>query len=157
VAFVPMLFITGMSGPYMRPMALSVPVAMLMSMVVAFTVTPWLSYHVLKGVYGKGGHQPAEPQATWTYRVYRAVLTSFLNSRLAAWGLIGFTSLLFAASCTLPVLGLVPLKMLPFDNKSEFQVLVDLPEGSTVERTDAVLTDLTAELQTVPEVAEVLS
>ena len=51
-----MLFITGMRGPYMRPMALIVPVAMLMSMVVAFTVTPWLSYHVLKGVYGKGGH-----------------------------------------------------------------------------------------------------
>ena len=63
VSFLPMLFITGMMGPYMRPMALNVPVAMLMSMVVAFTITPWLSYHVLKGVYGKGGHEPADPHA----------------------------------------------------------------------------------------------
>jgi multidrug efflux pump subunit AcrB len=157
VSFLPMVFITGMSGPYMRPMALSVPVAMLMSMVVAFTVTPWLSYHVLKGVYVKGGHEQADPHATLTCRVYRAVLTPFLNSRLAAWGLIVFTALLLAASCALPALGLVPLKMLPFDNKNEFQVLADLPEGSTVERTDAVLTDLSHELRTVPEVAEVLS
>lgn len=156
VSFLPMLFITGMSGPYMRPMALSVPVAMLMSMVVAFTVTPWLSCRVLKGA-GKGRHEPADPRATRTYRVYRALLTPFLNSRRAAWGLIGSTGLLLAASCVLPGLGLVPLKMLPFDNKNEFQVLVDLPEGSTVERTDAVLTDLACELRTVPEVAEVLS
>ena len=98
VSFLPMLFITGMMGPYMRPMALNVPVAMFMSMVVAFTVTPWLSYHVLKGVYGKGGHEPIDPQKTLTYRVYKAVLTPFLNSRLAAWGLIGFTALLFAGS-----------------------------------------------------------
>ena len=57
LSFLPMFFITGMMGPYMRPMALNVPVAMLMSMVVAFTVTPWLSYHVLKGEYGKAGHE----------------------------------------------------------------------------------------------------
>ena len=157
VSFLPMLFITGMMGPYMRPMALNVPVAMLMSMVVAFTVTPWLSYHVLKGVYGKGGHEPADPHATLTYRVYRAVLTPFLNSRPAAWGLIGFTGLLLAGSMALPALGLVPLKMLPFDNKNEFQVLVDLPEGSTVEQTDAALKSLADELRKAPEVAEVLS
>ena len=142
LSFLPMLFITGMMGPYMRPMALNVPVAMLMSMAVAFLVTPWLSYQLLKGRYGRGGHEPSDPRATSTYRVYRAVLTPFLNSRRAAWGLIAFTVLILVASCALPVLGLVPLKMLPYDNKNEFQVLVDLPEGSTVERTDAVLTDL---------------
>ncbi|MFO0849593.1 MAG: efflux RND transporter permease subunit [Gemmataceae bacterium] len=157
VSFLPMLFITGMMGPYMRPMALNVPVAMLMSMVVAFTVTPWLSYHALKGVYGKGGHEPADPKTTLTYRVYRAALTPFLDSRLAAWGLIGFTGLLLAASCALPALGLVPLKMLPFDNKNEFQVLIDLPEGSAVERTDAALKELADELRGQPEVTEVLS
>ncbi|MFO0850686.1 MAG: efflux RND transporter permease subunit [Gemmataceae bacterium] len=157
VSFLPMLFITGMMGPYMRPMALNVPVAMLMSMVVAFTVTPWLSYHALKGVYGKGGHEPADPKATLTYRVYRAALTPFLDSRPAAWGLIGFTGLLLAASCALPALGLVPLKMLPFDNKNEFQVLVDLPEGAAVERTDAALKELADRVRTAPEVREVLS
>jgi len=157
VSFLPMLFITGMMGPYMQPMALNVPVAMFMSMVVAFTVTPWLSYHVLKGVYGKGGHEPVDPQRTLTYRVYKAVLTPFLNSRLAAWALIGFTTVLLLASMVLPVLGLVPLKMLPFDNKNEFQVLVDLPEGSTVEETDAALKALSDEVRTAPEVKEVLS
>jgi multidrug efflux pump subunit AcrB len=157
VSFLPMLFITGMMGPYMRPMALNVPVAMLMSMVVAFTITPWLSYHVLKGVYGQTGHEPVDPHTTLTYRLYRAVLTPFLDSRTAAWGMIAFTGLLLAASCALPALGLVPLKMLPFDNKNEFQVLVDLPEGSTVERTDQVLKELADQIRTTPEVAEILS
>ncbi len=157
VSFLPMLFITGMMGPYMRPMALNVPVAMFMSMVVAFTVTPWLSYHVLKGVYGHGGHESVDPHKTLTYRVYRAVLVPFLESRLAAWGLIGFTCLLLAASMILPAVGLVPLKMLPFDNKNEFQVLVDLPEGSTAEETDGVLKALSDQIRTAPEVSEVIS
>jgi multidrug efflux pump subunit AcrB len=157
VSFLPMLFITGMMGPYMQPMALNVPVAMFMSMVVAFTVTPWLSYQVLKGVYGKGGHEPTDPHQTLTYRVYKAVLTPFLNSRLAAWGLIGFTTLLLLTSMALPALGLVPLKMLPFDNKNEFQILVDLPEGSTVEQTDAALKALADQVRTAPEVREVLT
>lgn len=157
VSFLPMLFITGMMGPYMRPMALNVPVAMLMSMVVAFTITPWLSYHVLKGVYGHGGHEPVDPHQTLTYRIYRAVLTPFLDYRLAAWALIGVTGLLMAASMALPALGLVPLKMLPFDNKNEFQVLVDLPEGRTIEQTEAALKDLADELRKFPEVTEILS
>lgn len=157
VSFLPMLFITGMMGPYMRPMALNVPVAMFMSMVVAFTVTPWLSYQVLKGVYGKGGHEPTDPHKTLTYRIYKAVLTPFLDSRLAAWALIGFVALLLLGSMVLPALGYVPLKMLPFDNKNEFQVLVDLPEGSTVEQTDAALKDLADSVRTAPEVREVLS
>jgi len=157
VSFLPMMFITGMMGPYMRPMALNVPVAMFMSMVVAFTVTPWLSYQVLKGVYDKGGHEPTDPHKTRTYRIYKAVLTPFLESRRAAWGLIGFTGLLLAGACIVPALGLVPLKMLPFDNKNEFQVLVDLPEGTTVETTDAVLLDMAHELKKNPEVAEVLT
>lgn len=157
LSFLPMLFITGMMGPYMRPMALNVPVAMLMSMAVAFTVTPWLSYHLLKSQHGMGDHKPTDPRKTLTYRVYRALLTPFLNSRHAAWVLIVVTILLLVMSCALPLLGFVPLKMLPYDNKKEFQVLVDLPEGSTVERTDAVLTDLVKELRKAPEVTEVLS
>lgn len=157
VSFLPMLFITGMMGPYMRPMALNVPVAMLMSMVVAFTITPWLSYHVLKGVYGKEGHEPVDPKSTLIYRTYRAILVPFLNNRLMAWGLIGFTGLLLLGSMVLPALGKVPLKMLPFDNKNEFQILVDLPEGSTVEKTDAALKALADEVRHAPEVTEVLT
>ena len=157
VSFLPMLFITGMMGPYMQPMALNVPVAMFMSMVVAFTVTPWLSYQILKGVYGKEGHEPVDPHQTRTYLIYQKILTPFLDSRLAAWLLIGFTTLLLLAAMVLPAIGLVPLKMLPFDNKNEFQVLVDLPEGSTVEQTDAALKSLADEVRTASEVREVLS
>lgn len=157
VSFLPMLFITGMMGPYMQPMALNVPVAMFMSMVVAFTVTPWLSYQILKGIYGKGGHEPVEIRQTKIYQIYQRLMSPFLNSRLAAWGLIGFTSLLLAGAMVLPAIGYVPLKMLPFDNKNEFQVLVDLPEGSTVEQTEAVLQELAAEIRTATEVREILS
>ena len=157
VSFLPMMFITGMMGPYMRPMALNVPIAMLMSMVVAFTVTPWLGYHALKGIYGKGGHEPEEPTKTLTFRIYKGIMTPFMNSKVAAWGLIGFTAVLFGASMVLPLLGLVPLKMLPFDNKNEFQVLVDLPEGSTLERTDAALYALGSEILKAPEVRMVSS
>ncbi len=80
VSFLPMFFITGMMGPYMRPMALNVPVAMLMSMVVAFTVTPWLSYHVLKSQYGKEA-EPFELTRSLTYRIYRAILGPLLRWR----------------------------------------------------------------------------
>ncbi len=157
VSFLPMLFITGMMGPYMRPMALNVPVAMFMSMVVAFTVTPWLSYIVLRGAYGKGGHEPIDPNRTLIYRAYRAILLPFLNSRAKSFALIAFTGFLLLASMALPLLGKVPLKMLPFDNKNEFQVLVDLPEGTAVEETDAVLKELADSVRTAPEVTEVLS
>ena len=157
VSFIPMVFITGMMGPYMRPMALNVPVAMFMSMVVAFTITPWLSLHVLKGVYGKGGHEPEEPSQTSIYRVYRAILMPLLNSKWLAWGLILVTTGLLLASMALPAMGLVPLKMLPFDNKNELQVLVDLPEGSTMENTDAVLQEMADLVCSANEVREVLS
>src|SRR5262245_23347207 len=118
VSFLPMFFITGMSGPYMRPMALSVPVAMVMSMVISFTVTPWMSYLVMRRQYGKGEHQDTATNSR-THRAYKSIVTPFLNHRLLAWALIAAMALLFVGSIVLPVTGRVPLKMLPFDNKSE--------------------------------------
>lgn len=156
VSFLPMFFITGMMGPYMQPMALNVPIAMLMSMVVAFTVTPWLSYLVLRGQYNKPHHE-VDPKTTFTYRIYRSIITPFLNNRLLAWLLLGVMLLLLLASMALPLLDKVPLKMLPFDNKNEFQVLVDMPEGTPLESTDAALRALSNELRKAPEVTEVLS
>lgn len=155
-SFVPMLFITGMMGPYMRPMSLNVPVAMLMSMVVAFTVTPWLSYHVLKSEYGKE-EKPYVLQETVTYRIYSACMRPLVRSRLLAYGLILITLVLFVGSLMLAVFGLVPLKMLPFDNKNEIQIVVDMPEGTPLERTQAVLDDLARYLRTVREVTQVLT
>ena len=155
LSFLPMLFITGMMGPYMRPMAINLPLTMVMSLLVSFTVTPWMSFHVLKGEHGKGGHEEVVLEKTRTYRVYRLLLGPFLASRRKAWLLVGGVVLLLFASMTLPALGLVPLKMLPFDNKNEFQLVVDLPEGSTLEETDRAVRALEDYLVTVNEVTDV--
>ncbi len=96
VSFVPMFFITGMMGPYMRPMALNVPLAMLMSLVVAFTITPWMSYHVLKGEYGRADEEAFDLRRSKLYRVYSAIVRPLLEHRWIAWLVIGGTALLFA-------------------------------------------------------------
>ncbi|HUW81531.1 MAG TPA: efflux RND transporter permease subunit [Phycisphaerae bacterium] len=157
VSFIPMLFITGMMGPYMRPMALNVPLAMLMSLVVAFTITPWMSYHVLKGEYGKGEEKPYVLEDSLVYRAYRAAIQPMLTRRAARWTLLGVMVVLFGFSCWLAMDRRVPLKMLPFDNKNELQVVVDMPEGTTLERTEAVTADLARYLRGVGEVTDVIT
>ena len=156
ISFLPLFFITGMMGPYMAPMALNVPIAMLMSMVVAFTVTPWLSYHMLKGEYGKEA-EPFVLERSLTYRIYSTIVSPFVNRRLWAWLLMFTVIVLFVLSSMLAVTGRVPLKMLPFDNKAEFQIVVDMPEGTTVETTDEVMRALADRLREAPEVTEVLT
>ncbi len=153
LSFLPMLFITGMMGPYMRPMAINLPLTMLMSLLVAFTITPWMSYHVLKGEYGKE-EKEFVLEDTRTYRVYKRLLNPFLQSRTRAWLLVLGVVVLFLISLALPALNLVPMKMLPFDNKNEFQLVIDLPEGATLEQTDAVVRDLEDYLATVNEVTD---
>lgn len=155
VSFVPLFFITGMMGPYMRPMALNVPLAMLMSMVVAFTITPWMSYHILKGGSGHADDEAWVLERSPVYRAYRAVLHPLLRSRLLAIGLLVGTALLFVFALWLGAARLVPLKMLPFDNKNEFQILVDLPEGTTLERTDAATRAMARVALSLPEVDNV--
>ncbi len=163
VSFLPLFFITGMMGPYMAPMALNVPLAMLMSLFVAFAVTPWLSWLVLRK------HVKPDPGAAdleddheavrrgGIYRSYALLMRPVLGNKTLRWGLLGFTGLLFVASGWLVMDRRVPLKMLPFDNKNELQVVVDLPEGSTVERTDAVLAELAQVVRGVAEVTDVTS
>jgi multidrug efflux pump subunit AcrB len=151
LSFVPMLFITGMMGPYMRPMAINVPVAMFMSLLVAFTITPWMSYYLLRPLYGKG-HDHDAAEVGLAGRLYGGVVAFFLDHRWSRWVLLlGIVGLLLVAG-RIALGGAVPLKMLPYDNKSELQLVVDLPEGSTLERTDAVAQELQAYLATVPEV-----
>lgn len=156
VSFLPMFFITGMMGPYMRPMALNVPVGMLMSMVISFTVTPWLSYLVMRGQYGRSDGHEVDKESL-THRVYRRLVTPFLNRRPLAWGLVVTMILMLLGSMALPATGKVPLKILPFDNKKEFQVVVDMPEGTPMEATEAALSDLAACACTAPEVKETLT
>jgi multidrug efflux pump subunit AcrB len=156
LSFLPLFFITGMMGPYMQPMALNVPVAMLMSMVVAFTLTPWLSHLLLRPAAAGAAHGDGEAHPL-VRRLYAAVMRPLLRARGARLLAFGGTALLFAGALWLGVSRAVPLKMLPFDNKTELQVLVDLDEGATVERTAAVVQALAERVRGLPEVTEVTS
>jgi multidrug efflux pump subunit AcrB len=153
-SFIPMLFVTGMMGPYMRPMPFNVPLAMLMSLLVAFTITPWAAYHLLRHEHtpGRGGEQ-ADDAATirrWYARIMRPLLESRRGARLFLVGMVGA----LVVSVLLVVFGLVPVKMLPFDNKNELQLVIDMPEGTPLESTDAVISDFNNLLARVPEVTD---
>ncbi|MFH2002358.1 MAG: efflux RND transporter permease subunit, partial [Planctomycetota bacterium] len=155
ISFIPLFFITGMMGPYMAPMALNVPVAMLASLVVAFTVTPWLSFHALKRIYHKGHHEPLVLEKTWLYRFYQAVMNPVFRSRANRWMILALIMILLGFAGFLVYSKRVPLKMLPLDNKNELQVVVDMPEGSTLEETEAAAYALADYLVRVPEVTDV--
>ncbi len=156
IAFIPMFFITGMMGPYMQPMALNVPLAVIMSTITALTVTPWLAAKILPT--GRNP-DPKTPQTdihdTALYRVYKKVVAPFIDSRRKSRVLLTVMTVLFFGAAAMALTGLVPLKMLPFDNKNEFQILVDMPEGTTLEHTDSVIRDISRFLQTIPEVKNV--
>jgi multidrug efflux pump subunit AcrB len=132
-SFIPMLFVTGMMGPYMRPMPFNVPLAMLMSLVVAFTITPWASYHLLRREYTGHGEGETEGEAAVIRRWYGRILRPLLeNRRRARFFLLGMIGALIG-SVLLVVFGMVPVKMLPFDNKNELQLVIDMPEGTPLE------------------------
>ncbi len=167
VSFLPMFFITGMMGPYMRPMALNVPVAMLMSMVVAFTITPWISYHVLKRKYGgvRAGElpvddedlDPEEIKQSPLYKFFYPLMAPLMHSRVKAYVFLGAMCLLTLGAMALAAVRAVPLKMLPFDNKNELLLVLDMPEGTTLERTDALVREYEAYLASIPEVTDYTS
>ena len=156
LSFVPMFFITGMMGPYMRPMALNVPLTIFMSLIVAFCVTPFLSRVFLKRhAPGRSDEPEYDVHRTPLFKIYNFLLRPLLVHRSLGWAFLGVIALLFAVAVALPAFRLVPLKMLPFDNKNEFQVVIDMDEGTTLERTDGAARALARYLQTVPEVRDV--
>ena len=165
-ALLPMAFVTGLMGPYMRPIPVNASVGMLISLVVAFVVTPWLSLHLLGGRKHAGhpqadadaAHGPGEGRlSAWLHRTFAALLLPFLDVRHGArrrrWLFAGIGAAVLLA-VSLVGFGAVILKMLPFDNKSELQVVVDLPEGRTVEDTSALLSELAGVIDRVPEVRD---
>jgi multidrug efflux pump subunit AcrB len=136
-AILPMAFVGGLMGPYMRPIPIGASAAMVFSLVVAFVVTPWAAVRLLK----PSGHHDAGEE-DWFTRVYRRVMGPLLASgRVRMLFLAGVAMLLLAAMALVP-LGLVTVKMLPFDNKNEFQVMVDMPEGTALETTARVASAL---------------
>ena len=148
ISFTPMFFITGMMGPYMGPMAINVPLTVTFSTLCALTFVPWLSYKLLKGKAGTGTPSNVTPE--WIKKAYRMLVSPFL-SRKSAYGLL-ITVALLTVICSGVMFFLVPLKMLPFDNKDELQLIVDMPEGSTLESTGRLVKELEGYLRTVNEV-----
>jgi multidrug efflux pump subunit AcrB len=147
-AILPMAFVGGLMGPYMRPIPIGASAAMVFSLIVAFLVTPWAAIRVLR-VKGDGGHGEAENRLT---RLYRRVMGPLLHQRLLRWSFLAGVIFLLLGSCALIYVRFVKVKMLPFDNKSELQVIVDMPEGTTLEETARVTRNLAEVVLTQPEV-----
>jgi multidrug efflux pump subunit AcrB len=155
-ALLPMAFVTGLMGPYMSPIPINASIGMLISLAVAFVFTPWLSNRLLGHAHQAPGHSAhAEPDRL--YGLFNRVLGPFLRGRAGSPRrrlLVAAILVLIVLSVGLVAVKLVVLKMLPFDNKSEFQVVVDMPEGTPVEQTAHVLSELASYVATVPEVTD---
>jgi multidrug efflux pump subunit AcrB len=151
-AILPMAFVSGMMGPYMSPMPIGASIAMLLSLFVALTVTPYLGYHLLQEK-DEQEHKEAEGMETsWIYKIYNKIERPFLESSPKRRLLLAVTVVLLFGSVVMFFTKSVVVKMLPFDNKNEFQVVIDMPEGTTLERTSAVTREIAQYLATKPEV-----
>jgi multidrug efflux pump subunit AcrB len=151
-AILPMAFVGGLMGPYMRPIPVGASAAMLFSLAAAFVVTPWAATRLLRP-QAAHGHAP-EGAAT---RLYRRAMAALLDRPRVRLAFLGGVSVLLLASMALVPLRFVKVKMLPFDNKSEFQVIVDMPEGTALEQTARVSADLAREALRDPSVTDVQS
>ncbi|CAH8209126.1 efflux RND transporter permease subunit [Vibrio aestuarianus] len=148
-ALLPMAFVSGLMGPYMSPIPINASMGMLISLAVAFVLSPWLAGKFLKS-------SPHHPEGKAASGIFHRIMNPFVTSSTQGrnrWLLLLGVFALIAGSILLPVTKAVVLKMLPFDNKSEFQVVLDMPEGSSLEKTQRVLFELGAVLNNVPEVS----
>ena len=152
-ALLPMAFVSGLMGPYMSPIPINSSLGMALSLAIAFTVTPWLALKLMKS----HGHAPTEHTSAKglgpkLQTLFTRVLTPFLDSARKRWLLLGGILVALLLSVGLTLVQWVVMKMLPFDNKSEFQVVVDMPAGTPLENTAATLHELGAFLAQQPEV-----
>lgn len=166
-AVLPMAFVGGLMGPYMRPIPIGASAAMFWSLLIAFIVTPWASIRILRWgkkystlTEGKASaadlahHHASEHPEDFFTKLYRKMMGPLIHSTGWRWiFLIGITVLLLASMGTVGI-GWVKVKMLPFDNKSEFQVILNMPEGSSLEKTAAVAREMAAAIRTEPEVTD---
>ncbi len=146
-AVLPMVFVSGMMGPYMSPMPIGASIAMIFSLFVALMITPWLAYRLLKHDDGKDDEKDYSLEKTLIYKIYDKTMRPMIENKTKRWVfIIGVTVLLFG-SASLFLLKVVTVKILPFDNKNEFQVVIDMPEGTTLEQTANVTKELAAYLR----------
>ncbi len=148
-AILPMAFVGGLMGPYMRPIPIGASSAMVFSLMVAFMVTPWAAIRILKPIQEGENEHAREDRLT---RLYRWVMGGLLHQPLLRWGFLSGVVVLLLGSMALVYIGFVKVKMLPFDNKSEFQVIVDMPNGTTLEETARVTKLLAEQTLQQPEV-----
>ena len=151
-AILPMAFVSGMMGPYMSPMPIGASIAMLLSLFVALTITPYLGYHLLNEKEKQHEKEEQGHQTSWIYKIYNKFEKPLLDNSKKRWLVLGLTVVLLFGSVGMFFTKSVAVKMLPFDNKNEFQVVIDMPEGTTLERTSSVAKEISQYLTTVPEV-----
>ncbi|MGL6027470.1 MAG: efflux RND transporter permease subunit [Vibrio sp.] len=149
-ALLPMAFVSGLMGPYMSPIPINASIGMLISLAVAFVLSPWLAGKLLKAV-----NHPQQGRATDSlfHKIMSPFVTAPKQRRNRRFLLLTILALIIG-SILLPILQVVVLKMLPFDNKSEFQIVLDMPEGSALEKTQRVLFEMGVALNQVPEVRD---
>jgi len=153
-AVLPMAFVSGMMGPYMSPMPIGASIAMMLSLVVALTLTPYLGYIFLREKQKKGKfHRESKPirlEDSRIYKIYQSFIRPMLESRWKRWTFIAGIVIILLGSLMLFYTKSVALKMLPFDNKNEFQVVIDMPAGTTLETTQAVAKDISEYISRQP-------
>jgi len=151
-AVLPMAFVGGLMGPYMRPIPIGSSAAMFWSLLVAFVVTPWASARILRGRRAGGAlHGGGKDYFT---RVYRRAMQPLIERPRWRLAFLGGIVLLLLTCCALVVVGFVQVKMLPFDNKSEFQIVLNMPEGSALERTAQAAREMARAVRSEPEVTD---
>lgn len=150
----PMAFVSGLMGPYMAPMPIGASIAMILSLFVALTITPYLGFIFLREKDKKGTKQKEQKklEETFIYKLYDKLERPLVENPKKRWLFLGITFLLLIGSMGLFFTNSVAVKMLPFDNKNEFQIVVDMPEGTTLERTAVVTQEIAQYLATRPEV-----
>jgi multidrug efflux pump subunit AcrB len=150
----PMAFVSGLMGPYMAPMPIGASIAMILSLFVALTITPYLGYIFLREKDKKGAKEKSDKplEATIIYKIYNKLERPLLESKTKRGLFLGGTFFVLIATMGLFLTNSVAVKMLPFDNKNEFQVVIDMPEGTTLERTTVVTQEIAQYLVTRPEV-----
>jgi multidrug efflux pump subunit AcrB len=149
-AILPMAFVRGLMGPYMRPIPVGASAAMIFSLMVAFVVSPWAALRLLKKYAGRT--ESSHEAEGWTTRLYRRVMNPLIEQTRMRWIFLGGVVVLLLAAAAFVPLKWVRVKMLPFDNKSEFQVMIDMPDGTTLEQTTRVAQALGRYLGEQPEV-----